>query len=203
MRFDPKLKHSIARQVLGSVLFLATAGCVGQETTAYFPEHVFRVYANVPESTLERAYSKTLLSLQEPSLWQASRTQGISTYRFLLMPHSMAVVKVPRSVRLDLQPDGTSTITSREGFGKKVKTKTKTLTTEQTQAFLDLVEQSGFWNLPSIGPESGLDGQMWVIEGVKNKQYHLIERWSPEGDVRKLGHMMMRTLAKIDVGREL
>ena len=41
--------------------------------------------------------------------------------------------------------------------------------------------------------ELGLDGAVWLIEGVDARGYHFVERWSPEaGGVHDVGLMMLR-----------
>jgi hypothetical protein len=46
----------------------------------------------------------------------------------------------------------------------------------------------------------GLDGSQWVIEGIKNGSYHLVDRWSPkDGEVRAIGMAMMKKLAKLEL----
>ena len=54
-------------------------------------------------------------------------------------------------------------------------------------------ESANFWNLPTL-PDADenaleLDGAQWIIEGVRNGTYHIVDRWSPEaGDaVRVIG----------------
>lgn len=55
---------------------------------------------------------------------------------------------------------------------------------------LDLLKEAGFWELPYLEKEPEpnekgemticLDGSEWVIEGVKNGQYHVVNRYCPE-----------------------
>jgi len=194
MRFNCHPRANLFRYFVCVILVFGEASCLGQ-VEAYFPDKVFWEWK---DATLGQEYSKSLRSLQEPSLWQVSKTQETPTYRFLLMPEAREIHGAPRSVRLDIQADGTSIITTREGGHKS---KVRTLTFEQTRAFLDLVEKGGFWNLPSAESDPGPDGRMWVIEGVRNKQYHVVERWSPRGDIHQLGAMLMRNLAGMKVSR--
>jgi hypothetical protein len=110
-------------------------------------------------------------------------------------------------VRLDVQTDGTAvvttTITSGQGGyepGKIIETRTRKLNREQTRGFLDLVEEVKFWSLPTNPATNviGLDGAQWVLEGVRDNQYHVVDRWSPEkGEVHTLGITMLIDLAEL------
>ena len=39
-----------------------------------------------------------------------------------------------------------------------------------------------------------LDGAQWIVEGVKNGQYHVVDRWSPDAPdpVRAIGLLALR-----------
>ena len=184
-----------------AMLLLSTAFCLGQ-AVAYFPE---RVLGDEPREEKFKVewYSKFLTALHEPSLWQGSRTQRTPTYRFLWLRS----FHHPVCVRLDVQTDGTAvvttTITSGQGGyepGKIIETRTRKLNREQTRGFLDLVEEVKFWSLPTNPATNviGLDGAQWVLEGVRDNQYHVVDRWSPEkGEVHTLGITMLIDLAEL------
>jgi hypothetical protein len=43
-----------------------------------------------------------------------------------------------------------------------------------------------------------VDGAQWIIEGVRNGSYHIVDRWSPtNGEIRALGLFMVNELAKM------
>jgi hypothetical protein len=114
------------------------------------------------------------------------------------------------SVRFDLETDGMATITNKKTSGPGgtapgyvVGNRTRTLTRQQSEWFLEQVNQSGFWKLNSHNdPEDdgGADGARWVIEGVKSGEYHAVDRWSPKsGPVRTLGLALVMDLARMKV----
>ena len=167
----------------------------------------------------EQWYSDQLRALKEPSLWELSKTQRTQTYGFLWLRS----FDQPISVRLDISQDGTGVLTTKaangQGGGKPgnlVTNKIRALTKEQTTWFLDRIEEQGFWALPvyekfrkGIGPngeptvEIGLDGAQWILEGIKDGQYHVADRWSPKnGPVRTLGMIMLIDLAKLKISHE-
>ena len=164
--------------------------------------------------TKEQRYSDQLQALKEPSLWELSKVRKVQTYRFLWL----RTFNRPISVRLDINQNGTSLLTTKAtsgqgGYkpGKLTMNKTRTLTKEQTAWFLDRLAELGFWGLPAYEKpqegvglngektvEIGLDGAQWILEGVKDGKYQVTDRWSPKsGPVRVLGIMMLIDLAKL------
>jgi hypothetical protein len=56
--------------------------------------------------------------------------------------------------------------------------------------FLTMIEKESFWNIPTIEETDliGLDGARWIVEGLVNGKYHVVDWWSPEkGSVRNIG----------------
>ena len=112
-------------------------------------------------------------------------------------------------MRLDTQSDGTALLTTKissghGGYepGKLIENRARKLNREQTRWFLDRVEELKFWSLPTTPPKDartvGLDGAQWILEGVKDTQYHVVDRWSPDnGAVRTLGLAMLIDLAHL------
>src|SRR5262249_10845266 len=104
--------------------------------------------------------------------------------------------------------DGTARLTTKMtsgagGYapGKLIQNDAWTLTKEQTDWFLELIEKNSFWKLPAKDEtRMGCDGAQWIVEGVKNGKYHLVDRWTPEnGEVRAIGMAMIEKLAKLRV----
>ncbi len=54
------------------------------------------------------------------------------------------------------------------------------LTPININILLGVIKECDFWGAPSKNPYShGLDGSTWIIEGLREGKYHIIERWSP------------------------
>ena len=147
-------------------------------------------------------YSKQLQGLEEPSLWELSKTQGSQSYRFLWL----RTFHHPVAIRVDINADGTSRLTTKMtsgaggyGPGKLIRNDVKTLTKERTDWFLQVIEQNSFWKLPTRDEtRMGFDGAQWIVEGVKDGNYHIVDRWSPErGEIRAIGLAMIKKLAKL------
>jgi hypothetical protein len=147
-------------------------------------------------------YSKHLIAMREPSLWEVSRQDSTAeVFRFLWLRS----FHHPISVRLTVRKDGTGILTSKEtdgkgGYapGKLIRNLAATLSKEQTAFFLDRVEAFGLWKLAmeKLGT-TGLDGAEWIIEATKGGRYHIVDRWSPPANdpVHALGTTLMINLA--------
>jgi hypothetical protein len=141
----------------------------------YFPP-------GIPEDT--SGYELVLKALREPSLWELSRQNpSAEAYRFLYLRERDR----PASIRLVVGKSGSTgwfyrRMSSGQGdqpggireYGMSWSWKSR------TAAFLSIVEDEGFWNLATLaGPVSGCRSH-WIIEGVKQGRYHLVDRCSPD-----------------------
>jgi hypothetical protein len=72
------------------------------------------------------------------------------------------------------------------------------LTKTKTQSFLSALNGTDVWNQPNIPMPGesivGLHGAQWIVEGVKDGQYHVIDRFSPgtTDPVRELGTLALK-----------
>ncbi len=147
-------------------------------------------------------YSKHLKALREPSLWELSRQDPkAEVYRFLWLRS----FHHPIAVRLVVRQNGSGWINSRETFGKGGfqpggidRYGVSWLRKGLTQSFLAAIESGNFWDLPTLADPSEnaakLDGAQWIIEGVRNGNYHVVDRWSPEAGnpVRAIGLLALK-----------
>jgi hypothetical protein len=150
-------------------------------------------------------YSTELKALQEPSLYALAKDSAQHSYRFLWLRTFHQAV----TIRLDIQGDGSSILTERVGTGESgfklpklslQSTTTKKISVDKTQAFLKLVQTSGYWSMPAIGGSQGCDGSEWIIEGVQSGKYHLISSWTPStGPIHDLGTALAFDLAGMKV----
>jgi len=151
----------------------------------YSPAGVF--HENPQMSYWEaRWFASELRSLGEPSLLGKRGVPGTTVYRFTLIPSFTPTFVV----RLVIAPDGTGTLhtmttpRNRRGGGERECPRIdQPVTAEQVREFLSLLEQADFWNLDTClqtrGLDRGLDGEEWLLEGVSNGKYHVVQRWCP------------------------
>lgn len=82
-----------------------------------------------------------------------------------------------------------------EGFemGKLTYERTRSLTKEEWLKFTNLIEESSFWNLPTVDvyEEPMPDGAYYVFEGKKNNQFHEVYRIMPKKEIREIGTYLL------------
>ncbi len=170
------------------VVLLLLAGPMNAQVK-YFPAGAF----GDPKGSQEwiGLYSKYLKSMREPSLFDHSQAGPSQSYRFLWLRS----FHKPVSVRLDIRNDGAAVLTVKVGktpgvsaVGEAIQKTTRTLSKREADSFLDQIGSQGFWKLPpQEEPVSGPDGARWILEGVRDGQYHVVHRWAPKnGTVRTL-----------------
>jgi hypothetical protein len=66
--------------------------------------------------------------------------------------------------------------------GKIILDTTYNITKVEWSDFISDFEKLGFWNLPTQYEPTGTDGAKWILEAKDNEKYHVVIRWSPEGE---------------------
>lgn len=151
-------------------------------------------------------YAHELGILEEPSLLQKANDVSCESYRFLWL----RTFHHPIAIRLDLAADSTGILTTKiasgsAGFPRKgARLIESPLLQQQTQAFLQRIEKTNFWELPSYVEDArGEDGSEWIIEGVRKGRYHVVSRWTPRnGEVRELGLAFAFGLAQMNISKD-
>ena len=170
--------------------------------TKYFPDGVFGSEGKVSDSHADW-YTKQLRSMAEPPLWNLSKDPQVRVYRFTwIRSFDPAIV-----VRLTVQKDGTgilvTKITRKPGYarGSLASSRARHVSKDIVAGFENHVQQLGFWEMPTYleNPDFiGVDGAQWLMEGVRDGRYHVVDRWSPESSKeRAFGIAMMIGLAKL------
>lgn len=126
-------------------------------------------------------YSEELFALNEEALYHSED----EIYRFSYFP----AFSNPIVVRIKINDDGIAEINYKVGNGNAdahsggiLKSATAELNKNETQEFIDLLSTNAYWNLPKEIERSGPDGSEVVIEGIKDGEYHIVNRWVPEKD---------------------
>jgi hypothetical protein len=194
-----------------ALLFFLLLAAVAQQT--YFPKKAFGGSDARSDELLAGWFSHELKVLKEPSLLELAKDGHSESYRFLWL----RTFHHPIAVRLDVKPDGTGNLTTKVGSGhagfprtggQVVENVSRSLTHEQTGAFLAKVDELRFWSVPSHiqGDQTGTDGSEWIIEGAKAGKYHVAARWSPDSPpppnkraVRELGLALAIELAQMNI----
>lgn len=126
-------------------------------------------------------YSQSLKRMKEPKLPEFARHSKRTSYRLLILP----TWGNPISIRIE---EGTNTYSlfSRRldgdgGYhpGRLIEKADHTLSQTESAELLRLLGNLDFFNLPEDDGVHFCDGEMWILEGVLNGKYHVIERSSP------------------------
>ena len=139
----------------------------------------------------------------EPPLWKLSRDDaGATGYRFLWLPSegplvAVRIMRTREGVVLHLvQLDGASVYAP----GVVAINKEDLLSAEQWDGLSVSIARARFWEMPTRDERSGLDGEQFIVEGVRRGEYHIVDRWTPEmGGFRRLCRHMV-DLSGLDVG---
>jgi hypothetical protein len=184
----------------GAFFVLTLAVQFGRAQT-YFPPGVLGRTPETSEVAANR-YSKFLQALHEPSLLElAQHDPNAEAYRLLWLRESDR----PASVRFVMKPGGTGWfyrhMTSGKGGAEPGRLSESGMSwswKSGTASFLSTVERAGFWNLPTLTDDDKnaipACRSHWIVEGIKNGQYHVVDRCSPDqaNPVRVAGMLAMK-----------
>ena len=149
-------------------------------------------------------YSAQLRALKEPSLLHLADGPLSHSYRFLWL----RTFNHPIAIRIDIKPDGTGTLTIKVASGAGgyapgtlIENTSHALSGTQVKTFLALVDRVNFWAAPNpVDDQTGTDGSQWIIEGVRDGKYHVVDRWMPKSGVAyDLGVFLAFDLAKMNL----
>jgi hypothetical protein len=142
--------------------------------TKYFPENVFRP-PSFPIDARARVYAAKLSVMHESPLFPPNELNGEQIYRVLRVSPFFSTI----TVRLQIQSDGSAeSITKIRDYRaphQVVEAKAK-VSAENINEFVMRVTRGHFWTLVSRGSIVDPDGTIWVLEGVRNHEYHVVER---------------------------
>lgn len=133
--------------------------------------------------------TKVLGSFKEESLEQLPKTVTES-YRFTWIPSfdNPIAIRVWRSENNHFLVAKRLNTTGFE-LGRLSFENTISLTEAQWHQLINLLEQTSFWNLPSVDieDEPTEDGAYYVFEGNKGNQFHEVHRTTKTDEVRQIG----------------
>ena len=154
--------------------------------SGYFPKNTWRLY-NEEDNSTNDWYGSPLRAFNETSLLDNS-DESREIYRFLWLRsfNNPVVVLVERSKK------GASVYSKELNGGsgnspvKIINEFKRDLSESEWCDFLRSVERAKFWAMPDTKDDLGVDGSRWVLEGVKDGRYHLVDRFTPTtGEFRK------------------
>jgi hypothetical protein len=78
-------------------------------------------------------------------------------------------------------------------FGKVNEEHSRALTKFEWRDFTDLLNQKSYWELsPTANEMSPYDGAVWLIDGLRSKQFHSVRRRIPNEDYAEICQHLIR-----------
>ena len=177
------------RGLLACCSLLAVVACTDEEISSngFFPLSEEGGKNSIPRIRGEW-YSSQLTSLKEEPLYAKRKEKNLEVYRFTFLPawgSSKATtifrdggeLRV-RSRRLD----------GEDGFepGELVEEFERELRGSESESLFRLLEEVDFTDDATEKKGAmGEDGTQWILEGVHDGQYHVLDRWSPDSRMDK------------------
>lgn len=153
--------------------------------SGYFPKNTWNGH-DTADHFMNDWYGDFLKAMGEKSLLNVSDEKEVYRFLWLRTFHHPIFVRIERkgnSIRLfSKESNGAG------GYepGKVIRTTNTTLDETQWLDFLNLLGESKYWQMPAEDKRSGFDGSQWILEGVKENRYHVVDRWTPEtGEYRE------------------
>ncbi|MDJ0766872.1 MAG: hypothetical protein QNJ97_28115 [Myxococcota bacterium] len=156
---------------------------MAQNKKLFFPEGIFNIHskgkAPFGDEIKRKEYRRIYRIMEESSFFQ-NASEHVEMYRLLWQPsHSVITM-----IRLSRQRDRDILISKRLDkpgrSGVRIEeTNEKNVSAEKFTQFLDLIKRSKYWDLPPTENKMMLDGEIFLLEGVKGGKYHLVERIGP------------------------
>lgn len=175
---------------------------ISKGKSGYFEKDEFAGRYATRDIFINDWYGKHLKAMGEPSLIEVYEPEN-EVYRFLWLRtfHRPIVVRVERSLNstklvfVELSGAG--------GYepGSVVRKEERTIGDGQWCDFLTLLAKAGYWKLGDDYDDSGNDGAQWILEGVREGRYHLVDRWTPDDGDYRAACIYLLNLSGIDTDK--
>lgn len=169
----------------------------------YFPDKIFSEIHEINDLMMQ-LYSNYLKAMKEPSFLKMSQKGNLHGYRLLWLRS----FSKPICIRIDINPDDSAMLTSKmtsgyDGYdpGKLIINKSHELPKDKVQTFLDFLERSNYWSMKTedINTE-WLDGDQWILEGIKGNKYHIANHWCSESEVFRDAALYLIDISQLKIG---
>ena len=172
---------------------------IAKGKSGYFEKDTFAGSYETRDDFVNDWYGKPLTAMKEPSLLDPVDDDK-EIYRFLWLrsfDHPMAV-RIERSLT-DTKLIFTETSGDRDREPETIiRHEEKSIDDSQWCRFLTLMDQAGYWNLGEDREGGAQDGAQWIVEGVREGRYHLVDRQSPEGGEYRAACLYLLEIAGVD-----
>lgn len=172
-------------------------------TTVYFKTkaHWQDTTQNALDTFVNQWYSKMIFKMKEPVLINYKGDKEIYRFTWLRSFHHPMVVRLEKqntSIKLF-----SKVCNGAGGYepGQLIFDTTLNVTDDQYKLLIQKIDSMNFWNLETEQREDrGLDGSEWILEAVRDNNYHMVTRWTPsegrQGNFRIVGEFLV-SISKI------
>lgn len=146
-------------------------------------------------------YSMHLFALKEPLLYNNYFNDEIYRFTWLRTFDEPIIIRIMHYEDKNQLVVKMSNGTGGYNPGDLVLNKTVNIEPNQWNKFISIVNNIDFWNLSSIEQTNviGFDGARWILEGVKDGIYHMVDRWSDSEIVEACLYLL--TLSKLEIDK--
>lgn len=145
----------------------------------YFPPQTFDMD---PRDLLRRWYSRVLYASDEKPLREYAREEDSEVYRIMILPTWGNPIVLRMLSHNKLYALSARRLGGQAGYdqGKLVEARDIDLSADDSRELDALIRNVDLFQMPTNDNIRGLDGDEWILEGVSQGKYHLVQRWCAE-----------------------
>jgi hypothetical protein len=127
-------------------------------------------------------YGKSLERMKEPRLPNFVKHVDVDVYRMMILPTWGNPIAVRVQKHGELYSLSARRLDGQGGYdpGKLVEAKDIELGADDSKSLAVLIQNLNFFQLPTEDDVIGNDGDQWIIEGVSQGKYHVVQRWEAQ-----------------------
>lgn len=148
-------------------------------------------------------YSGQLRALNEPLIFD-QRNGTIYRFTWLRTFHHPVAIRVQKNKDKTLLTWKMSDGAGGYSPGELTVDKTRELTNSEWDEIQKLLDKAEYWDMPTNEQSDimGTDGSQWIIEGVRNGKYNVVDRWTPRNSTYQELGMFLINLTDLDIPKK-
>ncbi len=126
-------------------------------------------------------YGKSLERMNEPRLPEVAKDVNAEVYRLMILPTWGNSISVRVQKHGKFYSLSARRLDGKAGYdpGKLVESNDVELDADDSKTLDVLIQELSFFRLPTDNDKDviGFDGDQWIMEGVSQGKYHVVQRW--------------------------